>query len=956
MKVNNEYINASKFNENIYGSEKGENIKAKTAFISEADMVNVTKAENANSQESYNKYGEETDSSNNQGNCEQKGFSIENLQESIRNILGEMDGSEYEKLEKLGLSATDDGEEFVTVYERIQIQLMTYCENYNYAGTGIDTGKMEKVLGSKSMASAVAKASDIKQFGDSAKEYMLNNNLEPTVDNVYKAVHSLGIKQEESTGKEVALGEDMVKAVSDKLVSMGYEPDETNMSNGMWLVAHEIPLTEANMTKLAELNQIDNMSAEELSKNIAYSMYYGLNSGNAFVTDRYSDMESVEDVVKTIENADENVAEHIASENKPLNIMNLKAAAYYSSITVTSSKGVVYRQTIVEAKLLMTTSSVFNLKRLGMDIAHMDIDKMNDMIKSENNKLIESFLDNTGIDADPAEKNIISQTFEIMNSFASIPSAVAAKVYSQEISFTMTEIHAEGTSMIATQFASATTAYETFGTQVRRDLGDSYRKAFSNVDNLLLENNMELNEANRRAVRILGYNSMEITTESVTKVREIAAELDYLVDNLNPKTAVHLIKNGINPLKDNIRDVNDMLLHINEEIGKTDESYGEYLWKLEKAGIVDEDERKNYIELYRILSMVCKNDGNVIGMVMEQGGDMTLKNLYSAYKSKKAAGMDVNLDNSETVSYVKKSLTTFLENISVESAEKLVNDGMDISLENALDMNNEDSIEEAVDEYYEERVKMYESVQELSAKEMERIVKNLDTKSISDIYAYMNISKGNSFYKKLKENEDTDKIVTTIEEALDKDGDIDELGNLYEELENAGKGTEVNSTLEFRNKKVMMSSLKMLKGLANKNSYFVPVEIDGETTNVHLTISANTSVTSNVTVSFSNTALGSVSSKFMIEKSVLTGSIAVDNRSTEEIVKDNISLFVEKLDNFQIKTERIDVFHSESEVIFENMANYDVKDKDEEEKNLTEMYYSVAKAFISSVKIWAKTK
>ena len=70
----------------------------------------------------------------------------------------------------------------------------------------------------------------------------------------------------------------------------------------------------------------------------------------------------------------------------------------------------------------------------------------------------------------------------------------------------------------AAQTRQYQTDYEAVGTQVRTDLGDSLQKAFQNVPELLDSLGMEDTQANQRAVRILGYNSLEITEQNITKV------------------------------------------------------------------------------------------------------------------------------------------------------------------------------------------------------------------------------------------------------------------------------------------------------------------------------------------------------------------------------------------------------------------------------------------------------
>ena len=62
--------------------------------------------------------------------------------------------------------------------------------------------------------------------------------------------------------------------------------------------------------------------------------------------------------------------------------------------------------------------------------------------------------------------------------------------------------------------------YESVGTEVRRDLGDSLTKAFSNIDTLLEEAGFETTARNERAVRALAYNQMPLTEENLVSVKE----------------------------------------------------------------------------------------------------------------------------------------------------------------------------------------------------------------------------------------------------------------------------------------------------------------------------------------------------------------------------------------------------------------------------------------------------
>lgn len=870
MKINNEFMNTNNYVENLFSDEVINETAGKDLFAEAVKIVQGENAEGMDIGDLYNKHG----------------------------ALGDM-----EKAKQLGLASGDeDSEEMVTVYERIQIQLMTYCEDYNGTGMNIDKAKMEQVLGSASMAEAVSKASNLEKFNDNTKEYMIKNDLEPTVDNVYMAMHSAGKKQ--VAGLEEP---SLEAAVKSKLSIDGYEINDENVKNAMWLVSRNIEVNTENMNKLSELNQIDELKVGDeealatVMRNISYSIYAGKDAKSAYITDRYFNVEDVNEVVDLVQNVTDEELSYIKDNNLTLNAANIKKAKEADLTGVSSLQAVEFKQVIFEARIVMTQSSVFNLKRLGVEINYTEISKMTEDIKNERNKLIDMLAKTEEFVGNEVSKQMISNAIDMMNSFSSLPQGIIGKVHTEEISFTMTSVYTSG-GELKNQYEMAMTSYETLGTQVRRDLGDSIKKAFSNVDTLLDEIDMEINSANERAVRILGYNSMEITPENVKGVKEIAAELDYLMVNMTPKTAMHLIKNGINPLEDNIRDVNKMLEQINEDLGKDVETMGKFLWNLEKNNQVTAEEKSDYIELYRILNMISKNDGNVIGRVINEGKELTLKNLYSAYKSKKHQDFDYSLSDEHEISYVKKSITTFMEKaVEAESGES--------------------------------------------------IVKMLDSQSFTDIATYMEMSNGNSFYKKLKDYKEADNIVETIKEEFLGDGDVSDIAEKYEQLEAAGKelleNTKNSADISYEKLQgslLMANALKVLNAQAKNHSYIVPMEIGGELTNIHLTIKKNQKSFKNVTVSMENENLGKLSAVFSIKSSVVSGRVVSDRESTVNMINENLSVFTRAIETLQINSGEIMCFKGSVDVVNKYSESSD-------EGLALNTYYSVAKAFVGVIKV-----
>ena len=119
-------------------------------------------------------------------------------------------------------------------------------------------------------------------------------------------------------------------------------------------------------------------------------------------------------------------------------------------------------------------------------------------------------------------------------------------------------------------------------TAPRADLGDRMEKAFQNVDDLLSEIGQDTTPENRRAVRILAYNQMSVTSENVEQVRAWDNKLTTTVDRLKPSAVLSMIRDGQNPLTMTIDELNQNLDERNDSDTKQDEKYAKFLYKLEK--------------------------------------------------------------------------------------------------------------------------------------------------------------------------------------------------------------------------------------------------------------------------------------------------------------------------------------------------------------------------------------
>ena len=116
--------------------------------------------------------------------------------------------------------------------------------------------------------------------------------------------------------------------------------------------------------------------------------------------------------------------------------------------------------------------------------------------------------------------------------------------------------------------------------------------------------------------------------------------------DMTPAVTIEMIKRGISPLDMSMSDISATARRIkSENPDERDEKFSEFLWKLEKKNEISEEERDSYIGIYRLISQVEQSDGAVIGSLVNQGADITMKNLLTAVRVRGKSAMDYKVDD-----------------------------------------------------------------------------------------------------------------------------------------------------------------------------------------------------------------------------------------------------------------------------------------------------------------------
>ena len=88
-------------------------------------------------------------------------------------------------------------------------------------------------------------ARKIERITDETKAYLLKNNLEPTIENVYKAVYS-GQHMQQNPISDTDFGA-MREQIEGLLEKSGISVDNYALEQSRWLISYGIPVTEEKL-------------------------------------------------------------------------------------------------------------------------------------------------------------------------------------------------------------------------------------------------------------------------------------------------------------------------------------------------------------------------------------------------------------------------------------------------------------------------------------------------------------------------------------------------------------------------------------------------------------------------------------------------------------------------------------------------------------------------------------
>ena len=329
-----------------------------------------------------------------------------------------------------------------------------------------------------------------------------------------------------------------------------------------------------------------------------------------------------------------------------------------------------YRQ-IQEIRLMMTIEAARTIENSGVSINTTELAELVDSLKNYEAGALTKSPDAGGETVTLNEVSEVNEILLAMEELKTAPAAVLGIVAEEKV--------VSPKILLENRYVKAGEAYEALSTEVRADLGDSVFKAVkASTDDILSGLGYEDNEENRRAIRILAYNKMEMTEKNIDIIKDLDISVNTLFKKMTPEKTLKMIREGVDLMSKDVRELTDYFNKMPDE--REVEEYSEFLYRLQKNNAITDEEREKFIACYSLINKFEKDGMNAVGSLYLQGLDFNMGNLLTAYMTRKTGGIDKSSDVNDgfakiedKVSYYRHLFAGIREKVMPEALSEISN-------------------------------------------------------------------------------------------------------------------------------------------------------------------------------------------------------------------------------------------------------------------------------------------
>ncbi|MCI8543756.1 MAG: hypothetical protein HFH95_10660 [Lachnospiraceae bacterium] len=565
-----------------------------------------------------------------------------------------MSEEDYAKMQEEGFDlGSMDPEEVVTIVDKIKAELVRAGKSIAGYTDDMDVSKLTAALGSEVLArsvvdsfreadvpltkenlSAISRAwamnSELAPLGEGSYDYLIDNEMEAEIWNLYLAQSSGAGKgtdaprfyaedvqgyYTQSAGRGQSSG---LQGQIDRIIEQAVgQVNEKSRMNAAWLLDKGLPLTADNLKRLEALQDIElPMTEEKFAKAAAAAVAEGKDPVHASFSENSG-----------------NLYERAAAISD----------FYHSSELWEATVGdITARRQLEEVRLRMSAEVNVRLLRSGFSIDTEPMVELIEALKRAEYQLANQYFPRDNMAVEKYQN--YQKASNVAGQLPGLPADVLGMFAKGEGSASLETIYNEGKAMQAS-YEKAQASYEKLMTAPRGDLGDSIDKAFASVDHILKDLGVELTDENRRAVRILGYNQMEVNLSNLDAVRDADRQVQGVLEKLTPAATLKMIRDGFNPLEKSFGELEQYFKTLPAEYKKEADSYSRFLYGLERNNEITPEERESYIGIYRLVRQLEKAEGAAVGALVNSQTEIHFSNLLSALQSSRNRPLDMRVSD-----------------------------------------------------------------------------------------------------------------------------------------------------------------------------------------------------------------------------------------------------------------------------------------------------------------------
>lgn len=869
----------------------------------------------------------------------------EQAREDAKEIARSLSTEEIQKLRQMGIDVGSASlSDLMDIVNTMRDQAHKDALANVLAQAKVDQGDVSNLVFTSTGTKIAGTDVDL-QVGNNDILYLLKNKMPLNQENLYKA-HYSGQKSRQissETEEQAAqawneLPQTLQTQLQHIIEQAGIPVDDQSKGGAALMLANDIPVTTDSMRAYMDMQAqvgtpIDELPTADMEQ---------VQTEQDIETKAEKLQQAVESLTET------DVIETVRSEN-PLTIAAMLADQNRSQsdsqsgteTTPQSLREVTALRQLEELRLSMTQQAAVRMLKQDINIDTRDLSQVVAKLRNVEAQMTRDLFARNGVEATEENVALYTELQQDLQTIGDAPAVRLGYLFDAEQGNALQRVSVRGLADLAAEdgsqrteaqtenpatadsaaqadeitsdtirrpanFAAMEREYDALGTAPRADMGDSIRKAFANVDAILQEMQLPTDAEHTRAVRILGYNSIAITEENLQQVIQYDREVNDLLAACQPNAVLSMIRDGINPLDLSVEELNQTLREKNYQAGvKETEDFATFLRDVERRGEISEEERSGYIGMYRVLKNLEKSGDREAGYLFANGSRLTVRNLITAIRSRKAAGLDVSVDDAFGMLTEIQTRGTKID-AQIEAAfsneEKWSAQGnrvQDIEMaENAAnpwqEIEEDDVLAEA------EELLRTQDLEEsaINVQAANVILHGTDAAESTDIYSLLAQVMKNLHF----EDHTTEDAVDAETDAMAKSlagADIELPFEAESLLEQLGQGGDLSLTyadlqqqlveqmytqaqlggtsMDFQNLKLVQAGFRILGAMAKRQQYQLPVATETGTKLVNLTLQTDAGQRGTVEIQLPSARFGKLSATLHVNaEGTWEGAIVAD--------------------------------------------------------------------------------